>query len=104
MPKGYWIAHVDVNDMETYKNYMAAIQAPFARFGARYLVRGGEVSQAEGQNRLRTVVIEFPTIEAARDCYDSPEYQAARKFRLESAAADLQVIQGYDGPQPVSAD
>ena len=100
MPKGYWIAHVDVADMDTYKNYMAAIQAPLARFGGRYLVRAGAVSHAEGRNRSRTVVIEFPTSEAARQCYESAEYQDARRFRLGAAAADLQVIEGYDGPQP----
>jgi len=100
MPKGYWIAHVDVDDMETYKNYMAAVQAPFARFGGRYLVRAGTVSYTEGQNRSRTVVIEFPTAEAARACYDSPEYQEARKIRLGVSRSELLVIEGYDGPQP----
>ena len=39
MPKGYWIAHVDVDDMDVYKNYIAAIQGPFATFGARSWVR-----------------------------------------------------------------
>ena len=100
MPKGYWIAHVDVKDMETYKNYVAGIQAPFARFGARYLVRGAAPVHSEGQNKLRTVVIEFPSVEAARACYESPEYRDAMKHRLAAASADILVIEGYDGPQP----
>lgn len=100
MAKGYWIAHVDVDDMDVYKNYIAAIQGPFARFGARYLVRGNPPVLAEGHARSRTVLIEFPTIEAARACYESPEYHEAKQHRLKSAAADLLVIEGYDGPQP----
>jgi uncharacterized protein (DUF1330 family) len=100
MSKGYWIAHVDVNDMETYKNYIAGAQAAFAKFGARYLVRGGTASHAEGDNKPRTVVIEFPSTEAAKACYESPEYQAAKRYRQAAATADLLVIEGYDGAQP----
>jgi hypothetical protein len=41
LPKGYWIAHVDVTDPEGYKAYMAANGAVFAKYGARFLVRAG---------------------------------------------------------------
>ena len=102
MPKGYWIAHVDVDDMDVYKNYIAAIQGSFAKFGARYLVRGSPPSHTEGTNRPRTVVIEFPSLEAARACYESAGYQEAKQHRLKSASADLLVIEGYDGAQPGS--
>ena len=100
MPKGYWIAHVDVSDPETYDKYRAAIQAPLAEFGGRYVVRGGEISHAEGPHRSRNVVIEFPSPEAAQACYDSPEYQEAAKFRKSAASSELMIIAGYDGPQP----
>ncbi|MEY8840169.1 DUF1330 domain-containing protein, partial [Cribrihabitans sp. XS_ASV171] len=63
MAKGYWVAHVDVDDMETYKRYIAANAAPFAEYGARFLVRGGEREVREGHARARTVVIEFPSYE-----------------------------------------
>jgi uncharacterized protein (DUF1330 family) len=45
-------------------------------------------------------VIEFPSYQAALDCYNSPEYQANIKLRLPHAVADIIVIEGYDGPQP----
>ena len=48
MTKGYWVAHVDVDDMETYKNYIAANAEPFAAYGAKFLVRGGEHQVKEG--------------------------------------------------------
>jgi uncharacterized protein (DUF1330 family) len=46
------------------------------------------------------VVIEFPDYETALACYHSPEYQANIKVRLPHSAADLVIIEGYDGPQP----
>jgi len=97
--KGYWIAHVDVSDPEGYKGYVSANQAAFGKFGARYLVRGGTCEVVEGKARARTVVLEFPSYQAARDCYRSPEYQAAIALRRGKAEADLLVIEGYDGPQ-----
>lgn len=97
MTKGYWVAHVDVHDPEAYKAYVAANAAPFAKYGARFLVRGGAAEVVEGAMRSRTVVIEFPTPEAARACYHSPEYQAAKALRAPAAAGDLVIIEGHDG-------
>lgn len=96
MAKGYWVAHVDVRDLDTYKNYIAANAAPFARYGAKFLVRGGEYELREGASRARTVVIEFPTYEDALACYDSDEYQAAKAIRDPVATSDLVIIRGYD--------
>lgn len=100
MAKGYWVAHVDVDDVEVYKRYIAANAAPFARYGARFLVRGGTHEVMEGQARRRTVVIEFASYQAALDCYRSPEYQAAKALRDPVSRGDLVVVEGYDGPQP----
>ena len=100
MAKGYWIAHVDVDDMEQYKKYIAANAAPFREYGARFLVRGGAFENPEGASRARHVVLEFPSYEAARDCYRSPEYQAAMKLRVGAGRGDVVIIGGYDGPQP----
>ena len=57
MPKGYWIAQVDVEDFESYKTYIAANAAPFKEFGGRFLVRGGAREVPEGAVRARTVVL-----------------------------------------------
>jgi uncharacterized protein (DUF1330 family) len=100
MAKGYWIAHVDVNDPEAYKAYTAANGAAFAKYGARFLVRAGQSRQAEGRLRARHVVIEFKDYETALACYNSPEYRAAMALREKASAADLVVIEGYEGPQP----
>jgi uncharacterized protein (DUF1330 family) len=97
--KGYWIAHVDITDPEGYKAYTSAIQVPFGKLGGRFLVRGGRREVVEGKVRGRTVVLEFPSYQAARDCYRSPEYQAAAALRKGKAEVDLMIIEGYDGPQ-----
>lgn len=96
--KGYWIGHVDITDPEGYQAYMAANAEPFGNFGARFLVRGGTREVAEGKVRGRTVVLEFPSYEAALACYRSPQYQAAKRLRERKGTLDLIVVEGYDGP------
>jgi uncharacterized protein (DUF1330 family) len=98
-PKGYWIAHADVTNPEAYKAYMAADMAPFGKFGGRFLVRGGAREVPEGGVRARSVVLEFPSYDAALACYRSPDYQAAKKLRDGNADFDLIVVEGYGGPK-----
>ncbi|GAA0764520.1 DUF1330 domain-containing protein [Ideonella azotifigens] len=100
MPKGYWIAHVDVADPEKYKDYVAANAEAFAKYGGRFLVRGGQFACVEGANRARNVVIEFASYEQALACWESPEYQRALALRKPVSTADVIIIEGYDGPQP----
>lgn len=94
MPKGYWIAHVDVHDPERYKDYVAAAKPAFEKYGAKFLARGGTWKGFEGTGRGRNVVIEFPSFEAARECYNSPEYQAAKAIRVTVAEADMVIVEG----------
>jgi uncharacterized protein (DUF1330 family) len=100
MPKGYWIVRVDVQDPEQYKKYIAANAEPLRRHGARFLVRGTPFENPEGASRQRNVVIEFPSYQAAKDCWNSADYQAAIELRKHVATADVVIIEGYEGPQP----
>jgi uncharacterized protein (DUF1330 family) len=100
MPKGYWIARVDVKSDEGYKPYAAANPAIFKKFGAKFVVRGGKSEVPEGAARSRNIVIEFPDYATALACYRSPEYQENIKRRLPHATADILIIEGYDGAQP----
>ena len=100
MAKGYWIARVDVTDLDTYKAYVAANAEPLRKFGGRFLVRAGRFDNPEGASRSRNVVIEFPSYQAAIDCWHSPEYQRAIEIRRPVSSVDLVIIEGYDGPQP----
>ncbi|TNJ48040.1 DUF1330 domain-containing protein [Phaeobacter sp. B1627] len=97
MTKGYWVAHVDVDDIDRYKEYIAANAAPFSEYGARFLVRGGPKEIREGSLRSRTVVIEFKDFATAKACYDSVAYQAAKALRDPVSTGDMEIIEGYDG-------
>lgn len=101
--KGYWIARVDVRDPEAYQNYLKTNGVAFAKYGARFIVRGGPFEIGAGEARERNVVIEFPSYEAALDCLRSPEYAEAIVHRDRGAVVDVIVIRGYEGPQPGDA-
>jgi len=96
MPKAYWVAHVTVDNPAEYENYKAANAVAFAKYGARFVVRGGDQEVMEGTSRARTVVIEFKDLETAKACYHSPEYQHALSLRAPISAGDLVIVEGYD--------
>jgi uncharacterized protein (DUF1330 family) len=100
MPKGYWIVRVDVTDPEQYRKYVAANAEALRKHGARFLVRAGRFEVAEGTAGTRNAVVEFPSYQAALDCWHSPEYQAAMKLRLPASTMNLVIVEGYEGPQP----
>jgi uncharacterized protein (DUF1330 family) len=94
MPKAYWIAHVTVTDPDPYAIYAKGATEVFEKFGAKVLARGGEVVGLEGATAPRNGVIEFESLEAARACYDSPEYQAAREHRIGAGEAQIMLLEG----------
>ena len=100
MTKGYWVAFADVSNPEGYKAYLAENAKAFRKYGARYLTRGGQGENPEGQPRSRVVVIEFPSYDAAWECYRSPEYGKAIPLRKGMSVMDLAIVPGYAGPQP----
>ena len=81
MAKGYWIARVDVTDPDGYQAYVKANAAAFSKFGARFIIRGGQFEAPEGTPRARNIVLEFADYATALACYQSPEYQAAKALR-----------------------
>lgn len=100
MPKGYWIARVDVRNEEGYKPYAVANGPIFKKFGGKFVIRAGKFESPEGTPRARNIVIEFPDYATALACYRSPEYQENIKRRLPHSTAEILIIEGYDGPQP----
>jgi uncharacterized protein (DUF1330 family) len=100
MSKGYWIARVDVDNTEAYDRYRALNGMAFAKFGAKFIVRGPAGKVVKGTPRKHNVVIEFESYEKALACYDSPEYQAALEHLKDVGPTDLVIVGGYDGPQP----
>jgi uncharacterized protein (DUF1330 family) len=93
----YLIARVQIRDMETYSQYAARTPAIIAKHGGRFLVRGGLTETLEGDTTEgRLVVVEFPSLDAARAFYHSPEYQEARDIRVPVSDAHFAIVAGVE--------
>ncbi len=69
--KGYWVVRVDVSNPDEYAKYAVGNPAIFAKFGGRFIARGGKSAAVEGSGRTRNVLIEFPDYETALACFNS---------------------------------
>lgn len=94
MPKGYWMVHVTVTNPEKYAEYVRLDTPVVERFGGSFLVRGGTSEAPEAAQKDRHVVVEFPSYQAALDCYHSEDYQAAAKIRLAHSDSDIVIVEG----------
>ena len=91
----YFIVDVDVKNPQAYEAYKQAAAASIAQYGGRYLVRGGQHEVLEGDWRpTRLVVLEFPTVDAAKRWYASDEYNQAKPIRLQHAVGHLVLVEG----------
>jgi uncharacterized protein (DUF1330 family) len=91
----YLVCTVRVDDPETYKKYTAKTPAIIAKHGGRFLVRGGPVETIEGKPfNDRLVVLEFPSADAVRTFYASPEYREVMKFRTAASEATFLLAEG----------
>lgn len=96
MPKGYWIAHIDVTDAENFPKYPPVSTAAITKHGGRFIVRDGEAEIVEGTLKGRHVIVEFPSLADAKACYFSEEYGEALRFRNAWATSDLVIVEGRD--------
>ncbi len=96
----YVIAMLEVTDPVAYERYKAASPPTIAAAGGRYLTRGGERTALEGvHDGRRVVLLEFPTMEAARGWYDGEAYRAARELRATCARnVTFLLLAGLAGP------
>ncbi len=96
MAKGYLVANIRVKDAGLFAEYGKQVAPMIARFGGRYLVRGGAVMPKEGTPSLaRLVVLEFDSMEAARAFYESAEYAPLIALRQRASEGELALVEGY---------
>jgi uncharacterized protein (DUF1330 family) len=89
----YWVARSRVNNPEQYKRYTDLVPAIIQKFGGKILARGGRFKILEGPEKFhRFIVIEFPSLEQAVACHDSPEYQQASAFRKKDGAGEVELV------------
>lgn len=94
--QGYVIVQVSaIHDPAAYETYRPLAGASIAAHGGRFIVRGGEAERFEGDGPAgRNVVVEFPSLAAAKGWYNSPEYQEALKIRLGASTGSLVIVEG----------
>jgi uncharacterized protein (DUF1330 family) len=91
----YVIVNIEVTDPVRYQEYIQAAPASIARFGGRYLARGGRAERLEGEwEPKRFVVLEFPNYERAREWWASEDYAGPRALRQASARASMILVEG----------
>ena len=90
----YWIAHVDVTDVDAYGEYAKRATVAIAAHGGEFLARATRTVWLEGNERARNVVVQFPSIEAAERCYWSEAYQQALAFAKDASVRDLCIVEG----------
>ena len=95
MSKGVWIAvYEKIENIETLKKYATKATEAIGKYSGKFLVRGGKNITLEGNQSPRTVIVEFPTFEEAKKCYNSDEYQEAYKILKGSVKRNLQIVEG----------
>ena len=88
----YWIARARINDPLEYKKYADQVPQIVKDHGGKVHARGGKFKVMEGTDRFsRFVVIEFPTLEQAAACYESPAYQSAAAFRQRNGVGEVEL-------------
>ena len=91
----YVVVDCEVTDPVRYDQYKEAAPLAITRYGGRYLARGGTAAVLEGDwQPQRIVILEFPSLAAAKEFYDSPEYRAARALRSGAATMDIIAVEG----------
>lgn len=97
MSKAYLVGQITVTNPQAYAVYSAQVPHTIGAFGGKYLIRGGDATQLEGQAQgERNVVIEFPSREMAQAWYHSEAYQAIIQHRTNNSTGALALVDGYD--------
>lgn len=89
----YVIVDIEVTDPEGYKEYVKLAPEAVKLYGGKYIARGGHNETLEGDwQAKRLVILEFPSVEQAKDWLNSPEYAPARKMRHQYARTNMVVV------------
>jgi uncharacterized protein (DUF1330 family) len=91
----YVIVEVDIHDPATYEEYKKLTPASISAHGGRFIVRGGNAINIEGDwDPKRIVVLEFPDLQTAKAWWSSPEYTKAKLIRQKSAYTKMIMVEG----------
>ncbi len=93
--KAYWVAvYKDLENLENLKKYAEKATTAIKKYNGKILVRGGKAETVEGSPSPRTIIIEFPSLDNALNCYNSEDYQNAKKIAERSFKRHVQIVEG----------
>ncbi len=91
----YVIVQATVTDWDRFKEYLKESPGVIARYGGKYIARGGETIMLEGGDEAkRIVIIEFPSLQKVKEWYHSEEYAKVKSLRRDAATGTLLAIDG----------
>jgi uncharacterized protein (DUF1330 family) len=91
----YLVVDIDVTNPTQFEEYKKLAPAAIAKYGGRYIIRGGAYEVIEGNWKpQRVTVVEFDSMEKGKAFYNSPEYQTAIKARAGAANMRMLLVQG----------
>jgi uncharacterized protein (DUF1330 family) len=91
----YVIAEVTITDPQGFEAYRQMVPATVAKYGGKFVVRGGALEKLEGNwEPMRLVIIEFESAERAMQWWASEDYREAKELRQRTAQTNLIVIEG----------
>ena len=91
----YVIVDVEITDPALYAAYIRVVPPTIAKYGGRFLVRGGRAETLEGSwSPKRVVVVEFPTFEQAKAWWESEEYRDPKALRQSASITDMILVEG----------
>jgi uncharacterized protein (DUF1330 family) len=96
---GYMVANYTINDQAVFRQYMKEAGPLAPRFGGKIIVFNLNAAAVEGDPKRVIAIAEFPSLADAQRFYDSPEYEAARKFRVASTEGSIIITEGFVPPK-----
>jgi uncharacterized protein (DUF1330 family) len=97
MGRGYWVACVNVKNQEEFNKYVNLAGPAVKLHGGTFLARGNNVFNIEGKKFERIVVSVFDSIDKAKECYNSDEYQNALNYLNDEVAERIiLLVEGLD--------
>ena len=94
----YIIVEIEIHDPVEYEEYKKLTPASITAYDGRFVVRGAQTESLEGDwNPQRIVVLQFPSVERAKEWWNSPEYTKAKAIRQRTAKTKMLVVEGYEG-------
>jgi len=92
----YWITRCHVIDPDVYSKYLELAGPAIKKFGGKFLVRGGKQQEKEGEGFERTVLVEFSSLDLARQCYESSDYAKALSYSNQSSNRLVVLVEGLE--------